>query len=107
MPPGRSTSSPDGGSSGCIGPALLRRWLVEASRAAGMARRGAYAAVGDLAETIALLLDEPGARRRRPTPRSPTGSSSACCRCAASTSRAQREQVLGLVARLPTASASC
>ncbi|MFO1457184.1 MAG: ATP-dependent DNA ligase [Steroidobacteraceae bacterium] len=39
-----------------IGPALLRRWLVEASALPEWLVEETYAAVGDLAETIALLV---------------------------------------------------
>ncbi|MCZ8129675.1 MAG: ATP-dependent DNA ligase [Steroidobacteraceae bacterium] len=40
-----------------IGPALLRRWLVEIGGEPEWLVEEAYASVGDLAETIALLLD--------------------------------------------------
>ncbi len=40
-----------------IGPALLRRWLVEASGLPEWLVEESYARVGDLAETIALLLE--------------------------------------------------
>ena len=43
-----------------IGPALLGRWLVEASGEPEWLVAEAYGSVGDLAETIALLLDRPG-----------------------------------------------
>ena len=39
-----------------VGPALLRRWLVEASALPEWLVEDTYAAVGDLAETIALLV---------------------------------------------------
>jgi DNA ligase-1 len=42
-----------------IGPALLGRWLVEASGEPEWLVSEAYGSVGDLAETIALLLDRP------------------------------------------------
>jgi DNA ligase 1 len=45
-----------------IGPALLRRWLVEESALPEWLVEECYASVGDLAETIALLLEsEPSA----------------------------------------------
>jgi ATP-dependent DNA ligase len=40
-----------------IGPALLRRWLVEASALPEWLVEECYATVGDLAETVALLLE--------------------------------------------------
>jgi DNA ligase-1 len=40
-----------------VGPASLRRWLVEASRLPEWLIEETYAAVGDLAETIALLME--------------------------------------------------
>jgi DNA ligase-1 len=40
-----------------IGPALLRRWLVEASALPEWLVEESYATVGDLAETVALLLE--------------------------------------------------
>ena len=44
-----------------IGPALLRRWLVEESALPEWLVEETYAAVGDLAETIALLVShDPG-----------------------------------------------
>jgi DNA ligase 1 len=44
-----------------LGPALLRRWLVEASGLPEWLVEETYAAVGDLAETIALLVShDPG-----------------------------------------------
>jgi DNA ligase-1 len=46
-----------------IGPALLHRWLVEASGEPEWLVDEAYASVGDLAETIALLLDGPATER--------------------------------------------
>ena len=44
-----------------IGPALLRRWLVEASALPEWLVEETYAAVGDLAETIALLVSRDAA----------------------------------------------
>jgi DNA ligase-1 len=44
-----------------IGPALLHRWLVEASGLAEWLVEEARSVVGDLAETIALLMERPGA----------------------------------------------
>jgi DNA ligase-1 len=41
-----------------VGPALLRRWLVEASGLPEWLVEETYAAVGDLAETIALLVSQ-------------------------------------------------
>ena len=40
-----------------IGPALLRRWLVEASALPEWLVEESYAAVGDLAEVVALLME--------------------------------------------------
>jgi DNA ligase-1 len=40
-----------------VGPATLRRWLIEASRLPEWLIEETYAAVGDLAETIALLME--------------------------------------------------
>src|SRR5437764_738197 len=40
-----------------IGPALLRRWLVEISGLPEWLVEESYATVGDLAETVALLID--------------------------------------------------
>lgn len=48
-----------------IGPALLRRWLIEASGLPEWLIDEAYASVGDLAESIALLA-EPDAARAAP-----------------------------------------
>lgn len=45
-----------------IGPALLRRWLIEASDLPEWLIDEAYASVGDLAETIALLMESEAAR---------------------------------------------
>jgi len=47
-----------------IGPALLRRWLIDASALPQWLVDEAYASVGDLAETIALLME--GAAPRSP-----------------------------------------
>ena len=40
-----------------IGPALLRKWLVEASGLPEWLADESYATVGDMAETIALLME--------------------------------------------------
>ena len=40
-----------------IGPALIGRWLVEAAQLPEWLVEETYASVGDLAETIALLMD--------------------------------------------------
>ncbi len=45
-----------------LGPATLRRWLREASELPEWLVEETYASVGDLAETIALLIDDPRAR---------------------------------------------
>jgi len=45
-----------------IGPALLSRWLVEASMLPGWLVEEAFASVGDLAETVALLMEADAAR---------------------------------------------
>lgn len=42
-----------------IGPALLRRWLVEESALPEWLVEESYTTVGDLAETVALLLENP------------------------------------------------
>jgi DNA ligase-1 len=44
-----------------IGPALLSRWLIEASGLPEWLVSESYAAVGDMAETIALLIESEGA----------------------------------------------
>ncbi len=49
-----------------IGPALLRRWLIEASALPEWLVDESYASIGDLAETIALLM-EGGAGRASDT----------------------------------------
>lgn len=45
-----------------LGPALLRRWLIEASGLPEWLVDEAYASVGDLGETIALLMESETAR---------------------------------------------
>jgi DNA ligase 1 len=45
-----------------IGPSLLRRWLIEASGLPEWLVDEAFAGVGDLAETIALLMESDAAR---------------------------------------------
>jgi len=45
-----------------LGPALLRRWLIEASGLPEWLVDEAYASVGDLGETIALLMESEAAR---------------------------------------------
>ncbi|HSN72462.1 MAG TPA: ATP-dependent DNA ligase [Steroidobacteraceae bacterium] len=50
-----------------VGPALLRRWLVEASDLPAWLIDESYAAVGDLAETIALLQSPAGGGACNPT----------------------------------------
>src|SRR5438046_1236560 len=47
----------------CVGPALLRQWLIEESGLPAWLVEEAHASVGDLAETIALLMDRPGSQR--------------------------------------------
>jgi DNA ligase-1 len=46
-----------------IGPALLHRWLIGASGLAEWLVEEAHSAVGDLAETIALLMERPDTSR--------------------------------------------
>ena len=61
---------------------LLRRLAVEGSGLPEWPVEESYSNVGDLAETLALLLPEGAATIR---PRSITGCASACCRCRRST----------------------
>ena len=102
---GRSTSSPAAGRGGWSGRRCCRRWLVEESASLPeWLVEETHAAVGDLAETIALLVSHaPGARLaggRHAPAGSPSGSSSGCCRCAAWT-RAQRAAITGWWRGLP------
>ena len=70
----------------------LRAWAAEEAGIPDWLFEECYHAVGDLAETIALLL--PDARARRATCRCATGSRSGCCRCAGRTRTAQRAAML-------------
>jgi ATP-dependent DNA ligase len=51
-----------------IGPALLSRWLIEASGLPEWLVSESYAAVGDMAETIALLIESEGAAETTDVP---------------------------------------
>jgi hypothetical protein len=105
-----------------IGPALLRAWLVESSRLPAWLVEETYAAVGDLAETIALLVATGPAPARSRTPRatpwtartrrerrsgSRNGSSCDFCRCAQATSRRAAPACSNGGRSFPIASASC
>jgi DNA ligase 1 len=76
--------------------AALREFVIAASGLPAWLVEESYHAVGDLAETIALLLPAPEARERHT--RSPTGSNSGCCRCGA----APPAEVLAALARTST-----
>lgn len=83
-----------------IGPALLSKWLVDASGEPEWLVSEAYASVGDLAETIALLLD------RREAAASDTASlvewvEGRLLPLRGLPPEAQREQVVGWWRRLP------
>src|SRR4051812_5443745 len=47
----------------CVGPAMLRQWLTEEAGLPPWLVDEAHASVGDLAETIALLMDQKGPQR--------------------------------------------
>src|SRR5688572_3806216 len=51
-----------------IGPALLRRWLIEAVTLPEWLVEEAYSSVGDLAEVIALLMESDAARNEEAAP---------------------------------------
>ena len=81
MPPGRSTSSPAASRARSCRPRVLRALACERAGIDDWLFDECYQAVGDLAETIAHVLPPAGAASA--TSAWPSGSSSACCRCAA------------------------
>ena len=80
-PPGRSTSSPAASRARSCRAACCARSPAQRAGIDDWLFDACYQAVGDFAETVAHVLPPPRARERRSA--SPTGSRSACCRCAA------------------------
>ncbi len=58
MQPGPLTSCRAAAVKRFIGPSLLRRWLVEVSELPEWLVEESYSTVGDLAETVALLMEK-------------------------------------------------
>ena len=79
--------------------AALRAWTQELTGIPTWLLTESYAAVGDMGELIALLLDQVSARRANRTCRSPPGSRIGSCRCAKWILSRQRDARRRVVAR--------